>query len=81
MLPLSLFLSFFSKKGIPSWNVSLQAVPRLAKPFISSANRTYYASASLNPLRKIFYDFVLFKIQRANASGLKLPTAQKIAHV
>lgn len=55
MLPPSLSLSlFFSKKGIPSSNVSLQAVPRLAKPFISSANRTYYASTSLNPLRIFF---------------------------
>ena len=55
MLPPSLSLSrFFSKKGIPSSNVSLQAVPRLAKPFISSANRTYYASTSLSPLRIFF---------------------------
>ena len=78
---LSLSLFFFSQERNSIIKRQLKVVPRLAKPFILSANRTYYASTSLNPLRNSFYDFVLFRIQRANASGLKLSTAQKIAHV
>ena len=77
----SLSLSFFFQERNSIIKRQLKVVPRLAKPFILSANRTYYASTSLNPLRNSFYDFVLFRIQRANASGLKLSTAQKIAHV
>ena len=80
-LSLSLSLFFFFQERNSIIKRQLKVVPRLAKPFILSANRTYYASTSLNLLRNIFYDFVLFRIQRANASGLKLPTAQKIAHV
>ena len=80
-LSLSLSLFFFFQERNSIIKRQLKVVPRLAKPFILSANRTYYASTSLNPLRNSFYDFVLFRIQRANASGLKLSTAQKIAHV
>ena len=70
-LPLSLSLSlFFFQERNSIIKRQLKVVPRLAKPFILSANRTYYTSTSLNPLRNIFYDFVLFRIQRANASGL-----------
>ena len=69
-LSLSLSLSFFFQERNSIIKRQLKVVPRLAKPFILSANRTYYTSTSLNPLRNIFYDFVLFRIQRANASGL-----------
>lgn len=52
MLPLS--LSFFFQERNSIIKRQLKVVPRLAKPFILSANRTYYASTSLNPLEIVF---------------------------